>query len=169
MEGKMSGDIFLKLEPYSGKIEGESEDSKHKGEVMVESFSWGASNATSYAHGTGGGVGKVQMQDINITKVMDKASSKMFLACCNGEAIKFATFVFRKAGKEQQEYLTIKLSDAMVSSITLGDHGGGATLAQEQVSFSYTKVEFDYKPQKADNTLDTAIKSGWDQKANAKV
>lgn len=162
-------DIFMKLEPYSGKIEGESQDAKHKGEVMVESFSWGASNPTSSAHGSGAGVGKVHMGDVSVTKVMDKASSKMFLSCCNGDPIKTATFTFRKAGKDQQEYLVIKLSDAMVSSISLSDHSGGSALATEQVSFSYTKVEFDYKPQKPDGTLDTAVKSGWDQKANAKV
>ncbi|HUL67278.1 MAG TPA: type VI secretion system tube protein Hcp, partial [Burkholderiaceae bacterium] len=48
-------DIHLKL----GDIKGESTDDKHKDEIDVESWSWGASNPGSMARGGGGGTGKV--------------------------------------------------------------------------------------------------------------
>ena len=63
----MSGDIFLKL---TG-ADGESEKDGHKNEIEVESVSWGGSNPTSFAHGGGGGVGKVQVQDVHFTKSID--------------------------------------------------------------------------------------------------
>jgi type VI secretion system secreted protein Hcp len=37
------------------------------------------------------------------------------------------------------------------------------------VTINYAKIEFEYKPQKADGTLEAGIKSGWDQKLNKKV
>ncbi len=45
----MSPDIFLKLDT----IKGESKDSKHKGEIDIESFTFGLSNGGSW--GAGGG------------------------------------------------------------------------------------------------------------------
>ena len=40
----MAADYFLKLDP---KIEGEATDGKHKGEIELESWSFGVSNASS--------------------------------------------------------------------------------------------------------------------------
>jgi type VI secretion system secreted protein Hcp len=161
----MSGDIFLKLDG----IEGESADSKHKGEMQLETFSWGESNATSFTHGTGGGVGKVHMQDIHFTKVIDKGSPNLMLACASGKHIASGMITFRKAGEEQQEFLKIKLTDVMVASITLQDHSAGATLPHESVALSFGKIEMEYKPQKKDGQLDGAVPFGWDIKENKKV
>jgi len=161
----MSGDIFLKLDG----IEGESEDSKHKNEIQVETYSGGVSNPTSMGHGTGGGVGKAQHQDVHFTATVGKASPKLFLACSGGDHIPKAVFTFRKAGKDQQEYLKVTLSDVMVSSVSFQDHSAGGDLAHESVSLAFTKIEQEYKPQKADGTLGGAIQSGWDLKANKKV
>jgi type VI secretion system secreted protein Hcp len=68
----MAVDMFLKLDG----IPGESRDSKHKGEIEIESFSWGASNSGSAAHGSGGGAGKVAMQDFSfVTRVSRRRPS----------------------------------------------------------------------------------------------
>ena len=105
-------DYFLKIEG----IAGESADSKHKGEIDIQSFSWGATQSGSFAMGGGGGAGKVAMQDFHFVMKMNKASPKLMLACANGEHIKKATLVCRKAGKEQQEYLKVEFGDILVSS-----------------------------------------------------
>ena len=39
----------------------------------------------------------------------------------------------------------------------------------DQLSLNFTKIEFDYKPQKADGSLDSPVKGGYDLKANKKV
>ncbi len=161
----MSGDIFLKLEG----IEGESEDSKHKNEMQIETVSWGVSNATSFSQGGGGGVGKAHHQDVHVTRKVDKASPKLFLACSSGEHIKSAVLTFRKAGKDQQEYLKVTLSDVMISSVSFQDHAAGGDLAHESITLAYSKIEKEYKPQKPDGTLGGAISAGWDIKANKKA
>jgi type VI secretion system secreted protein Hcp len=100
---------------------------------------------------------------------MNKATPKLMLACASGEHIKKAELVCRKAGKEQQEYLKIVLSDVLVSSYQTGGSAGSSVVPMDQISLNFAKIEFEYKPQKADGTLDAAAKAGWDLKANKKV
>ena len=47
--------------------------------------------------------------------------------------------------------------------------GGGGDEPIENISLNFSKVEFEYKPQKADGTLGDAIPAGWDLKLNKKV
>ena len=84
--------------------------------------------------------------------------------CASGKHIKEGTFIARKAGGDQQEYLMVKLTDVLISSVQSGGTGGDHDIPLEQVSLNFAKIEIDYKPQKADGTLAAAIKGGWDIK-----
>ena len=152
-------------------IKGESTDAKmsSKGAIDVESFSWGAQNGATAGRGTGGGAGKVSMQDFHFTMLVNKASPELMLSCAEGRHIKKADLVCRKAGKDQQEFMTVKMSDILVSSYQTGGSGHGGVVPTDQVSLAFAKIEFEYKPQKADGTLDAAVKAGWDVAANKKV
>lgn len=158
-------DYFLKLKG----IDGESTDHKHKNEIDVESFSWGETNSGTHAGGGGGGAGKVTMQDFHFVMKISKASPKLMLACATGEHIPDGTLVCRKAGTDQQEFLTIKMTDLLVSSYQTGGSGHGDIVPTDQVSLNYSKIEFEYKEQKPDGSLGGAIKAGYDLKANKKV
>lgn len=153
-------DYFLKIDG----IEGESQDSKHKGEIEIESFSWGAAQMGTASHGGGMGAGKVQMQDFNFSMRVNKATPKLFLACARGDHIKNAILTCRKAGKEQQEYLKVTFTDILVSSYSAGGSAGGGVVPMDQISLNFTKVEFEYKEQKPDGTLGGAIKAHYDMK-----
>lgn len=157
-------DIFLKLDG----IPGESADSKHKGELDILSWSFGISQPGSMATGGGGGLGKASFQDLSCMHAIDKASPNLALHCASGKHIPSATLTQRKAGEDQQEYLIIKLSDVIVSSVQLSGADGGG-LPSESFSLNYAKIEMDYKPQKADGTLDAGIKFGWNLKETKKV
>ena len=157
-------DYFLKIEG----VEGESTDKSHKGWIDIESWSWGEQNTGTHAGGGGGGAGKVHMQDFHFSMRMNKASGKLLLACANGQHFPKATLVCRKAGKEQQEYLKITLSDLLVASYQTGGHAGGV-VPSEQVALNFSKIEMEYKEQKPDGTLGGAVKAGWDAKANKKL
>ncbi|MGE0797085.1 MAG: Hcp family type VI secretion system effector [Lautropia sp.] len=157
-------DYFLKIEG----IKGESTDSKHKDEIDVLSWSWGAIQQGASAVGGGGGAGKVQIQDFHFTMRASKATPPLMLATCDGSHLKSAELTCRKAGKDQQEYLKIKLSDVLVSSYQSGG-SEGEVLPVDQVSLNFAKIEFEYKPQKPDGTLDAPVKAGWNQKENKKV
>jgi len=64
----MAVDMFMK----AGDIEGESNDAKHKGSIDVLAWSWGMSQSGTTHMGTGGGAGKVNIQDLSFTKYVDK-------------------------------------------------------------------------------------------------
>lgn len=153
-------DYFLKIDG----IEGESMDAKHKGEIQIESFSFGANQGGTMAYGGGGGAGKVTFQDFHFVKKMDKASPKLFLACSRGDHIKSAILVCRKAGKEQQEFLKWTFSDLLISSYQTSGSGAGDVLPMDQISFNFSKVEVEYKEQKPDGTLGGTIKAHYDIK-----
>ena len=160
----MASDMFLKLDG----IAGESADSKHKGEIDIESFSFGVTQAGTAARGGGAGAGKASFQDLHIVKKADKASPNLMLKCAIGEHIKEATLTVRKAGGEQQEYYKIKLSDLLVSSFQ-NTGSGDDSIPMESVSLNFAKVEFEYKEQDAKGALAGVVKSGYDLKANKKV
>jgi len=158
-------DYFLKIDG----VDGESTDDKHKGEIELDSFSFGASNAGSFQSGGGGGSGKVIMADMHIVKKVDKASAKLFTSCATGEHLKTATLVCRKAGKDQQEFLTIVLSPILISGFQNGGSAGSDVIPMDQVSINYGKIEFKYKEQKPDGSLGGEVVGGWDVTTNKKV
>ncbi len=162
----MAVDMFLKLDG----IEGESRDSKHKGEIEIESFSWGVSNSGSAAHaGGGGGAGKASFQDFHFTKQVSKASPRLFLACASGQHIPQATLTCRKAGKEQAEFYKVTLSDLIVSSYEQQGASSSDALPVDQFSLNYSKIEIEYRAQEPDGSLGAAVKAGWDLKTNTKA
>ena len=148
----MASDIFAKI----GDIKGESLDSKHKDEIEVLSWSWGVQQSGTLAHGGGGGEGKASFNDFNFTHHVDKASPVLMTACATGKHIKEATITVRKAGKGQQEFLIVKMSDVIITGVTPSGTGDGAAIA-ESVAIQFAKVELEYKPQKADGSLDAGV------------
>jgi type VI secretion system secreted protein Hcp len=156
----MASDIFAKI----GDIKGESVDSKHKDEIEVLSFSWGVTNPGSISPGGGGGAGKATFQDLTIVHNIDKASPLLMKACATGTHLKEATITHRKAGKAQQEFLIVKMNDLIITGVA---HGGTAgETGSETVSLAFDKVDFEYKPQKPDGSLDAAIHFKYDLKAH---
>ena len=156
-------DYFLKFDG----IKGESTDAKHKDEIDIESWTWGATSARpAGSAGTGAGAGKVAMQDFHFVMKVNKATPKLFLACASGEHIKNAVLTCRKAGKGQHEYLTFKFHDVLVSSYQTGGSEGGDLLPVEQVSFNFAKIEVEYRPQKPDGSLGTGVFFKYDLKSN---
>jgi type VI secretion system secreted protein Hcp len=155
-------DYFIKFDG----IKGESADAKHKDEIDVESWSWGETHAGAASSGGGGGAGKVSMQDFHFVMKLNRASPSLMKACATGQHIKMATLSARKAGKGQQEYLTFKFQDVLVSSFQTGGSEDGDFLPTDQVSFNFAKLEVAYKPEKADGSLGAAVEFRYDLKAN---
>lgn len=140
-----AADAFLTVDG----IKGESLDDKHKGDIEIASWSWGTISA-----------GKAG--SLSFTKRVDKASPGLINASLSGNHIKKATLVLRKGGGERapQNYVRITLEDVIVSSVNVS--GAGSEMPMEQISFNFSKVKFEYIPQKADGSADAAISAAWD-------
>lgn len=145
-----SSDYFLKLDG----IDGESIDDKHKGEIEVASFSWGASNPGRPGFGGGAGSGKVSFQDFHFVKTTDKASPTLLKSCATGVHIKKATLTVRKAGRDQQEYLKINLQDIVVSSFEQKADGEAEV---DSFSLSFADITVAVFGQRPDGSTDGTI------------
>lgn len=156
-------DFFLKVDT----ITGESQDSKHKGEIQLESWSWGEQNSGTFSSNLGGGAGKVQMNDFTFVKQIDQSDTALANACATGQHIKSAVLTCRKAGGTQLEYLIITFSDCLVSSYQIAGTGSADILPQTNISLNFTKIQATYVSQKADGTAGPQFKWGYDLKAQA--
>jgi type VI secretion system secreted protein Hcp len=159
----MAIDYFLRIDG----IQGESADEKHKGEIDVESFSWGEQQTGTGGGGAGGGAGKTVPEPLNVTAVTSKASPQLLLACASGQHLKSAVLTGRKAGKGQQEFLTFSLTDVLVRSYHVAGDTDGPP--RDNVALTFARIQVEYKEQKADGSLGPSTKAGWDFKTNSKL
>ena len=151
----MAFDAFLKIEG----IDGESQDKTHKGEIEIDSYSWGVEQ-TGTGVGGGGGTGRASAQDFHFTTKLSKASPILMLSCANGKHFSEATITCRKAGGDKGlEFLKIKLQDLLVSSYAPGGSAGD-DFPTESFSLNFAKVEFMYTVQKTGEVVETSFDFG---------
>jgi type VI secretion system secreted protein Hcp len=156
-------DYFLKIDG----IQGGSVDSTHKGEIDVESFSWGEQVGTSQAGG-GGGAGKVIMGDAHFVARTNKASPTLLVACASGQHFKSATLTGRSSQKVSLDFLTVKFSDVQIASYDVGA-AAPSDLPVDQFSLNFATISLQFKQQLPDGKVSQAVSGGWDLKANKKI
>ena len=116
LEGDTMVDFFIKFDG----IKGESADAKHKDEIDVESWSWGETHTVPPRCGWRRGRGQGLDAGLPFRDEAEQGQPALMRACATGQHIKMATLSARKAGKGQQEYLTFKFHDVLVSSFQTG-------------------------------------------------
>ena len=88
-------------------------------------------------------------------------------ACATGEHIKEATITVRKAGKDEQEYLVIEMTDVLVTSVSTSGSDGDTIV--ESVALAFAKVHLEYTPQNPDGSLDAGVHFRYDLKSNREI
>lgn len=168
----MAVDYFLKIDG----IQGESEDEKHKDEIEIVDFEWSEEQSHSFAQGGGGGGGKVKMGNFKFRTFLNAASPALMQACAEGKHIKDAVFTCRKAGGGQKDYYKVTMEDVMVATCQIsGGNGdvqeGGYVSGHpiEEIGINFAKIKWEYHPQKADGSLNSAKTGGYDLKKNMRV
>lgn len=153
----MALDMFIKI----GDLAGGSTRAGHEGETEIMSYAWGLMNNGTMHQGGGGGAGKVAVQDLSITKYVDKITPELIKNCCKGTHFPEAKITAHKAGGESLPYLVITLKKVMIASLTTGGAGGG-DLITESVTLNFAEFQVDFQPQKDDGTKDGgAVSATW--------
>jgi type VI secretion system secreted protein Hcp len=157
----MAVDMFLKL----GDIKGESEDSSHQGEIEVLAWSWGMTQSGTMHSGAGGGAGRVNVQDLSVTKYVDKSSPNIMLKCCTGKHYPDALLTVRKAGDTPIEYIKITMTDVLITSVSTGGSGGEDQVT-ENVTLNFAKFKHEYTIQSADGTAGATLPTTFNIRQN---
>ena len=163
----MAIDMFINM---GDKIKGESKDDVQgkKGDIDVLAWSWGMSQSGSFHVGGGGGAGKVNVQDLSLTKYIDKATPAIMLHCCGGTHIDKMVLLVRKAGEKQEKYIEITLTKCIITSVSTGGSGGEDRLT-ENVSINFAEVKFEYFLQSDKGTTASGGICGWNIEGNVKT
>jgi type VI secretion system secreted protein Hcp len=140
----MALDTFIKI----GSLKGESIVKGFEDQVQVMSWSWGMSQSGTTHVGQGGGAGKVDVQDLSFTHYVDSSSPNLIKACCTGEHFDTATLTMRKAGGSALEYVTLTLTEVIITSVHVGGSAGEDMLS-ENVALNFAKFKYSYQPQDA--------------------
>jgi type VI secretion system secreted protein Hcp len=161
----MAVDQFLELEG----VKGETLDKVYKGKNAIDvlSWNWGMSNTGTFHHGSGGGAGKANFQDISITKYVDKSTADLMMFCANGKHMAKGTLTCRKAGDNPLEYMKITMQQILVSSYATGGAAGDERTT-ETVTLNFAKVKVEYFMQNAQGGKETGGQMAWDIAGNAK-
>jgi type VI secretion system secreted protein Hcp len=138
----MAVDAFLKIDG----VKGESVIKGHAGEIDILSWSWGMSQSGTTHAGTGGGAGKVNVQDLSFTHFVDSSTPNIIQACCSGKHFGEAIITLRKAGEKPLEYIVITMTDVIITSVSTGGSQGEERVT-ENVTLNFAKYKYGYQPQ----------------------
>jgi len=152
----MATDMFMKID---GTV-GESKDSNHKGWTDITSFSWGASQPGNMSVGGGGGVGKVNFNDLYINAVIDKATPAILKHCASGKHLDKVEVSICKAGGGQVEYARITLEDVLTTTVQFTGAGCDDTVSV-CYAFQAAKVKQQYWEQTDKGGKGAEVAAGW--------
>ncbi|CAI8695773.1 type VI secretion system tube protein Hcp [Burkholderia pyrrocinia] len=159
----MAADVFLKFDG----IEGESQDKHHQDEIEVANWSWNVTQQSNMHAGSGGGAGRSKIEDVTFRHFVDRATPNLVDYCVRGKHVKSATLCTRRAGQNPQEYVTLKMEDVLITSVKMLGKSNVDDRLEEEVTLSFSKFEYEYKPQGESGGDKGAIARSFDIKANA--
>jgi type VI secretion system secreted protein Hcp len=163
-------DVYAFLELKN--IDGEAQDSKFKDKIELQSFSWGATNSSSYESGTGGNIGKGNIHDISFSKFMCKASPELMKRAVSGKAIESGQLTLCKLSGETDgdkiSYYVVKMEKIVLTSYHVGA-SGGAQLPMESGTLHFVVAKPKYTPQKNEGSAEGPVGFGWDLQQNIEV
>jgi len=144
--------IFLNIKG----IDGDTTNTQFQNWFEISSFSWGDSNgAQSHATGGGGGAGKVHFEDLTVTKSTGRGSPLLMVACASGKHLPAVQLVVTTSASatsaQEQTFLTITLTNALVTGYHMSDDAAG--MPQDEFSLNFADIEYDQTYANADGTL----------------
>lgn len=136
----------------SNDIAGGSAFSETEGQIDVLSWSWGLRNPAK---------SKVQIENLTITKPLDRSSDDLFLRSISRKRINTATLRMLRPtpGEASSEYFRIELGEVFVASYRVGS--SDTDIPIDEVSFAFNEVEVAYAEQNDDGAFSSFESKGW--------
>jgi type VI secretion system secreted protein Hcp len=149
-------------------LQGDSTDAQYPKWISLYAVSMGASRDVHMSNGTVVSNSSPNLQDISVTKALDRTSTSLSELVCGGAAtvtqpIDYVTIDFRKAGTSTVFY-RVQLHNVYLTSVSQGGSTGGDP--SENLTLFYTRITWSYVAVDAGGKSQTFTK-GWDLAKNA--
>ena len=155
----MAVNMHLKIE--GPPVLGESVVRGHEQEIDVLSCTW-KMNQTGSMHSPTGGAGKVTVEDLHISKKVDRASPILMAYCCSGKHFERATLSCSEAGGDMPvQYWTLTMEKVIIKTVATEGILGDERL-NESVCLDFAKYRVEYIHQQALGEPGPAVVHTWD-------
>lgn len=152
-------------------VDGESADANHDKWIDVLAIDWGAHTPGGGATGQSRRRGGAVVEDVTLTIEYEKASPKLAEKCLMGEVIpklEIELFHADASGRETEPYLTIKLTDVLITSCRLVSGADGpATPSMTVLTLDYSSMTQTHRSRDGEETTLHVEKKG--NKATAEL
>ncbi len=146
-------------------ITGESTDDKHKGWSDLTSVSQVIHRSGTGGVGVARNAGTAQLEDIQCSKLLDKASNDIAKELIKGKTFKTVEIDMTTdtAGSGRESYFKYKLENVIVTSYSVS--GSPGSRPHESFSLNFTKIEATYQEVKEDGAKGASVPYTWDSQA----
>ncbi len=161
----MAFDGFIKFK----EIDGESSDAQHQGWIEISDCNMEILQTVSTAASGSGGVAaeRADFSDFRFTKLMDKSSPLLALACADGTVFENIAVELCRAGSEKVKFMEFKLADCIISSIAIN---AGGEFPTETINLNYGRIQWCYTQQNRQGGGSYGnVAAGWDLRKNCKA
>lgn len=127
-------------------VDGEAQDTNHKGWSDLVSFSQGIHKPGGGATGATRRRGDVVLDDINVVKELDKSSPKLAESMCKGKVYPkvevHVTASYTDAGRIT--YYAYELKNVQVSNYSIAGSGQAEQVPTEDMSLNFEEIKVTY-------------------------
>jgi len=122
------------------KIKGDATQGNHADWIGISTFQFGIGRSVNTPTGNAQNreTSEPIVSEVMVTKGLDSASTMLFQTACTSKEGKTITFDFCRSDDKGDAYLTIELSDAVISSFTTESSGDKP---KEYLTLNFTKID----------------------------
>lgn len=144
-----------------GDIKGDVTHDKHKGWLQIDSVQFGVARSISTMNGRTANRESSQaaLSEVTVSKAMDGSGPKLFLEACVGWMARDVMLNFVRTGDVGETYLTLWLTNALVSSYAFTSDGDRPA---ETILINFTKIEMKHTTMKSDTNPGSVIAVSYD-------
>jgi type VI secretion system secreted protein Hcp len=155
--------IYMKYDGIDGDVTAEGHDKW----IELQSLQFGTGRGIQTATGRGADreASAPSISEMVATKLMDLASSKLFLESLVGEGKKVQIDLCR-TGEKLEVYMTYELEDTLISSYSVSS---GGERPMESLSLNFTKITQKYIPYDSKHKPQSPLPAGYDLSLGKKV
>ncbi len=151
--------IYLEFEGIKGNVTAEG----YEGQIAIMSVSFGVSRIVSMEPGslTNRELSACNLSPVSLSKEADNSVTAIFKQATSGSAGALATLRFVRTGTDTvQEYMTMELTNSIVSGYSISASGDGAPM--ESIELSYSKIEISYTDYDETNKAGNPTRASYD-------